>query len=146
MPDQQMQAEEAQPKPRSRKHKTKKSIATRNSILEATLQCFIEIGYFRTTTTEIAKRADVTRGAVQYYFPTTDEVLKASVEYLLDQWLATYYEELRNMPETSNKFEHGIDTYWKFVRHPLFVAWRELVSASRTEPSLEAIIQPAAVR
>ncbi len=46
-------------------------------ILDATIQCFLELGYHRTTTTEIAKRAHVTRGAVQYYFPTTPDVLRA---------------------------------------------------------------------
>lgn len=128
----------------ARKHQTKKSVATRKSVIEATIACFIELGYHRTTTTEIAKRAQVTRGAVQYYFPTTADVLTASIEHLLEKWMATYAEELRQLPPSKNKFDHGIDTYWKFIRHPLFVAWQELVAASRTDPELAVIIKSAA--
>ncbi len=128
----------------ARKHQTKKSRATRKSVIDATIACFIELGYHRTTTTEIAKRAQVTRGAVQYYFPTTADVLTASIERLLEEWMATYAEELRKLPPSENKFDHGIDTYWKFIRHPLFVAWQELVAASRTDPELAKIIKSAA--
>ena len=42
----------------NKKHQTPKSIATKKSILDATIQCFVEIGYHRTTTTEIAKRIE----------------------------------------------------------------------------------------
>lgn len=126
------------------KHQTKKSLATRKSVIDAAITCFIELGYHRTTTTEIAKRAQVTRGAVQYYFPTTGDVLRASIEHLLEKWMETYARELRKIPPSENKIEYGIDIYWKFIRHPLFVAWQELVAASRTDPALAEIIQSAA--
>ena len=66
------------------KRPTPKSVETRKSVIDATISCFIEIGYFRTTTTEIAKRANLTRGAVQYYFPTTADVLRASIDHLIE--------------------------------------------------------------
>ena len=109
-----------------RKHQTKKSLATRKAILEAAIQCFLELGYHRTTTTEIAKRADVTRGAVQYYFPTTPDVLRASIDYMIDQWLLTYADALKEMPKESNRLSGGVDIYWELLQHPLFIAWQEL--------------------
>ncbi|MFN3232530.1 MAG: TetR/AcrR family transcriptional regulator [Alphaproteobacteria bacterium] len=129
-----------------RKFQTRKSVATRNGILDATVQCFLELGYHRTTTTEIAKRAGVTRGAVQYYFPTTGDVLGASIDHMIDQWIETYAEELRKMPESANRFAGGVDIYWRFVKHPLFVAWQELQAAARTAPELKPIVDKAAKR
>ncbi|MBI1180181.1 MAG: TetR family transcriptional regulator [Alphaproteobacteria bacterium] len=129
-----------------RRHQTKKSIATRNSILDATIQCFLELGYHRTTTTEIAKRANVTRGAVQYYFPTTPDVLRASIDHMIDRWIETYAEELRKMPASANKLTSGVDIYWRFVQHPLFVAWQELQAAARTDPELAEIVDAGARR
>ncbi len=129
-----------------RKYQTKKSVATRNAILDATVQCFIELGYHRTTTTEIARFAGVTRGAVQYYFPTTSDVLAASIDHMIDQWIDTYAEELRKMPATANRFSSGVDIYWRFVKHPLFVAWQELQAAARTAPELKPIVDKAAKR
>jgi len=128
-----------------RKHQTPKSIATRKSILDATVQCFVEIGYHRTTTTEISKRADVTRGAVQYYFPTTHDVLQASIEHLMAKWMAEYIEELKLQPADTNRYEFAIDTYWKFIRNPLYIAWQELIAASRTDEELKAIVNDASI-
>jgi len=130
----------------ARRHQTKKSIATRNSILDATIQCFLELGYHRTTTTEIARRANVTRGAVQYYFPTTPDVLRASIDHMIDQWIETYAEELRKMPTQEKRLQGGVDIYWRFVQNPLFVAWQELQAASRTDPALRAIVKEAGKR
>jgi AcrR family transcriptional regulator len=130
----------------ARRHQTKKSIATRNSILDATIQCFLELGYHRTTTTEIAKRANVTRGAVQYYFPTTPDVLRASIDHMIDQWIETYAEELRKMPAAEKRLQGGVDIYWRFVQNPLFVAWQELQAAGRTDPELREIVKDAGKR
>ncbi len=128
-----------------KKHQTPKSIATRKSILDATVRCFVEIGYHRTTTTEISKRAEVTRGAVQYYFPTTPDVLRASIEHLLAEWTAEYVEALKSQPPEANKYEYAIDTYWEFIQNPLYVAWQELIAASRTDDELRKIVQDASI-
>jgi len=130
---------------KAEKFRTHKSAATLQSIINATIQCFIEIGYFRTTTTEIAKRANLTRGAVQYYFPTTADVLRASITSLLEEWLDTYYSALRGISSDEDQLSKSIDVYWEFVRCPLFVAWQELVAASRTDPELAEIVDSAAV-
>ena len=129
----------------ARKHQTPKSIATRRCILDATVRCFVEIGYHRTTTTEISKRADVTRGAVQYYFPTTPDVLRASIEYLLEEWTQAYTEALKLRPPETNKYEFAIDTYWEFLKNPLYIAWQELIGASRTDEELQKIVQDASI-
>jgi len=128
-----------------KKHQTPKSIATRKSILDATVRCFVEIGYHRTTTTEISRRADVTRGAVQYYFPTTPDVLRASIEHLLAQWTTEYTAALLERPADANKYEFAIDTYWEFIQNPLYVAWQELIAASRTNDELAKIVQDASI-
>ena len=128
-----------------RKHQTPKSIATRKSILDATIQCFVEIGYHRTTTTEISKRANVTRGAVQYYFPTTPDVLRASIEHLLAEWTSEYTAALQKRPPGANKYEFAIDTYWEFIQNPLYVAWQELIAAGRTDEELRKLVDDASI-
>ena len=126
--------------------KRRRSLETRQDIIEATIACFIDIGYFRTTTTEIAKKAQVTRGAVQHYFPTTRHVLEASIDYLQDTWLNAYDEALKNPPPGRDAIDFAVDNLWKFVNDPLYVAWQELVAASRTDEELRSIIEPAATR
>ncbi len=128
-------------KPRKRRSR---SLATRRDIIEATVSCFVDIGYWRTTTTEIAKKANVTRGAVQHYFPTTKHVLEASIDYLLEEWIGAYNDVSRRTPRGKDFIDHAVDNMWELVNNRLFVAWMELVTASRTDPELRAIIEPVA--
>lgn len=123
-----------------------RSPATYQAILDATIDCFVEIGYERTTTTEIAKKAGFTRGAVQYYFPTTAHALEASIRYLVDEWLDEYMTAAREAPVGADFIDYAVDTLWRFVNNKLFVAWQELVSASRTHPELRRILKPAAAK
>lgn len=123
-----------------------RSPATYQAILDATVDCFVEIGYERTTTTEISRKAGFTRGAVQYYFPTTGHALEASIRYLTEEWLEKYMTAARNAPPGVDSIDYAVDTLWRFVNDRLFVAWQELVSASRTHPELRRIIMPAAAK
>ncbi len=121
-----------------------RSLATRQEIIEATISCFIDIGYFRTTTTEIARKAGVTRGAVQHYFPTTQHVLEASIDYLHEQWLKNYFEDAHRTPVGKDYIDQAVDNMWDLVNNRLSTAWRELIAASRTDAELRAILEPAA--
>ncbi len=128
----------------SRVRQTRKSIATHRRIIEAAIHCFLEIGYHRTTTSEIAKRARVTRGAVQYYFPTTPEVLRATAEHIQTSFLAEFDDAMKALPAGADTIDQGIDKIWEMVRtNPLWTAWRELIAAARTDDELRAVMYPA---
>jgi AcrR family transcriptional regulator len=121
-----------------------RSLATRHEIIDATISCFVDIGYCRTTTTEIAKKAGVTRGAVQHYFPTTQHVLEASIQYLREEWLEAFNSASHRTPVGKDYIDQAVDNMWELVNSRLSIAWRELMAASRTDEELRAIIQPAA--
>ena len=128
----------------SRVRQTPKSIATHQRIIEAAIRCFLEIGYHRTTTSEIAKQARVTRGAVQYYFPTTPEVLRATVDHIIRHFTAEYLAATANVAlEGGEGLDQGIEALWHAAHSPLWTAWKELEAAARTEPELAAIMIPA---
>jgi AcrR family transcriptional regulator len=130
----------------ARRRRRTRSQATRQEIIDAAIDCFLEIGYARTTTTEIAQMSGYTRGAVQYYFPTTRHVLKASIDYLTKQWLDSYMTAAGNAPPGTDYIDYAVDTLWRFVNDRLFLAWQELMFASRTDKELRKIIMPAAAK
>lgn len=128
----------------SRVRSTPKSIATRQRIIEAAIRCFLDIGYQRTTTSEIAKQAKVTRGAVQYYFPTTPEVLLATVDHITQRFNAEFQELAGGKPlGGATAIDEGVDALWEVAHRPLWTAWKELDAAARTDAELRAIMEPA---
>jgi AcrR family transcriptional regulator len=52
-------------------------VAARQRVIEATVACILELGFYRSSTNEIARRADVTWGVIQHYFGTREKLMVA---------------------------------------------------------------------
>ena len=63
----------------------KRSIEKKQKILDAGFALFCEKGYYRTNTTEIAKCAGVSTGALYSYFKDKREVYIAALDSYLDR-------------------------------------------------------------
>jgi AcrR family transcriptional regulator len=59
------------------------SEVSRRRVLDAAVESILENGYYKTSTNEIARRAGVTWGTLQYQFGTRDSLL---IEVLNDRW------------------------------------------------------------
>ena len=59
---------------------------TRRAIMLAASECFAELGYATATTSEIAARAGVTKGALAFHFPAKAAIAAALVEECSEQW------------------------------------------------------------
>ena len=119
-----------------RRTQAERSAATRARLLDATIACVLDLGYARTTTVEIARRAGLSRGAQLHHFPTKAELVTAAVEHLF----LRRHEEFRNafatLPAEADRASAGIDLLWSMVSGPTFYAWLELAVAARTDPEL----------
>jgi len=129
---------------KSRRHKTPKSRATYESILEAAIDLFVEDGFYRSNTAKIADRAQVTRGCMQYYFPTTENVLMAATSYLNVKISEMYRESLDNVDQSRRfdptQFDEAIDRIFEMGDNRYYLAWVELYNASRTDPTLKSLM------
>jgi AcrR family transcriptional regulator len=61
----------------------------RHALLDAAIASILERGYYRASSNEIARRADVTWGAIQYHFGTREELLLAVLERSFDRFVAS---------------------------------------------------------
>lgn len=120
-----------------------KSASTRNLIVESAIRCFVELGYARTTTTVIAERAGLSRGAMLHHFPSKIDVVRAAVEHLHAKRLRALRKAMSKEPTDGDHVRQGVETYWAHVNHPLFVAFFELAVAARTDRELAEILRPA---
>lgn len=120
-----------------------KSASTRNLIIEAAIQCFVDLGYARTTTAVIAEKAGLSRGAMLHHFPSKMDIVRASVEHLHAKRLRAFRKAMTRVPPDGDHVRLGVEGYWGHVKHPLFVAFFELAVAARTDRKLAAILRPA---
>ncbi|MBR1825973.1 MAG: TetR/AcrR family transcriptional regulator [Alphaproteobacteria bacterium] len=74
---------------------------TRRAILESAMDIFYEKGYSKTTFDEIAKRINLTKGAVYWYFRNKPDIVAALINDFSDRYMALVDEFLSQYPETS---------------------------------------------
>jgi AcrR family transcriptional regulator len=129
--------------PQSLGWQAQKSASTRNLIIEAAIKCFVDLGYARTTTTVIAERAGLSRGAMLHHFPSKLDIVRAAVDHLHAKRLRAFRKAMAKDPPGGDHVRQGVENYWEHVRHPLFVAFFELAVAARTDRELAEILRPA---
>ncbi len=120
-----------------------RSAETRRRLLEAAVACLNERGYTGTTTTEIAGRAGVSRGAQVHHFRHKEELVLGALEHICARRLAELDYAFEELPVGGLEFrvETLIDLMWTAFRGPSFYAWLELLVASRTEPILRVAVR-----
>ena len=121
-----------------------KSAMTRDRILDAAINCFVELGYTNVTTAKVASAAGVSRGAMLHHFPSKTELIQAAVEYLHDKLLEDYTRRVAGIPAVlkgKKRRRAGLDAYWEHLTGDLFVVYHELCVASRTDPELKSILE-----
>ena len=109
-----------------------RSASTRSRLLEATIDVLIDDGYAATTTTMIAERAGVSRGAQLHHYPTKAELVAAAVEHLARKLIDQFAATLDATPE-GERVEFLLDAMWSSFSVPLLTAWVELSVAARTD-------------
>ena len=117
---------------RKRRTQRERSAATQEKLLAATIDCIVELGYAGTSTTEVCKRAGMSRGAQVHHYPTKAELVAAAIEYLFEQRHREFRGSLGNDPE----LDSALAGLWALYSGPTLHAWMELLVASRTDPAL----------
>lgn len=128
----------------SKRHATPKSFATHEAILEAAITCIAETGFHRTNASAVAKVAGVTRGRLQYYYPTTEDLMAAAARHVVRRWDAEYSRAMADAPKGGEPLVNAVRLYLQSADNQYFQAWVELLAAARTEPWLKPLLMEAA--
>jgi AcrR family transcriptional regulator len=122
--------------PRARLTQAERSAATRARLLDATIDCLVDLGWSGTSTTEVVRRAGVSRGAQVHHYPTKEELVMAAVEHLTTRRMEEYRAVFGGLPPSQRTPEASIDLLWSVWSGPTLEAWLELAFAARTQPVL----------
>jgi AcrR family transcriptional regulator len=112
---------------------------TQARLLDATMECLAELGWSGTSTTEVARRAGVSRGAQQHHYPTKMLLVAAALEHLLERQRLAFERAFAELPTERRNIEGALDLLWESFRQAPSLALMELAMAARTDESLREL-------
>jgi AcrR family transcriptional regulator len=131
---------------------------TRHALLDAAVESLIEVGFARTTTLEVQRRADVSRGALLHHFPSKAELLVAAVDHLAEmraKEMKAFASQLpperapdraadapdaSDAPGSDARTDAVLGLLWQCFSGTFFQVSMELRTAARTDPELRGVL------
>ncbi|MCW2831492.1 MAG: TetR family transcriptional regulator [Aeromicrobium sp.] len=118
-----------------------RSKAMRLRLMEATVDCLVELGWAGTTTTVVSRRAGVSRGAQLHHFPSKQALVVAAVEHLTDLRRDEMRRSAASLPD-DRRVRGVLEILAAQFVSPVFFAALELWVAARTDAELRASVAP----
>jgi AcrR family transcriptional regulator len=133
---------------------------TRRALLDAAVESLIEVGFARTTTLEVQRRAAVSRGALLHHFPSKAELLVAAVDHLAEMRAKEMKAFASQLPPDPSRLDAAggagepapggdarsdavLGLLWQCFSGTFFKVSMELRTAARTDPELRRVLTVA---
>src|SRR5262249_25898018 len=127
---------EGRPRARRRRTQEQRREETRGAVLDATVECLADLGYSGATTTRIARRAGVSRGALLHYYSSKIDLLTSAVEHIFRRRTEEFRAAFAALPADVDRQAAAVDLLWPMFSSSTFYAWLELVVAARSDRKL----------
>jgi AcrR family transcriptional regulator len=114
------------------------------AVVDAAVEALGDVGYARTTTAEIARRAKVSQGGLFRHFGSRLDVILAAADLIRSRQLVDFSEGLGALDGTD--LTEVVQRLRRATRAPINAAWYELVVAARADADLRAVLEPLAAR
>jgi AcrR family transcriptional regulator len=121
---------------RKRKTQEQRRRETRAAVLNAAVQLLTEADYSRFSAARAAKRAGVSRGALERYFPTKNDLLVAVTQHVMDAAVADTKLLAARGPKQSDPIHRFLLDSEHFFFSPVYRGMVELAIAARGDKEL----------
>src|SRR5256885_7913123 len=116
---------------------------TRRALLDAAVESLIDVGFARTTTLEVQRRANVSRGALLHHFPSKTELLVGAIDHLAFMRAIQLKSFAAELPEGRARTDAVLDLLWQCFSGAFFQVAMELRTAARTDAELRPVLMAA---
>lgn len=116
---------------------------TRRSLLDAAVESLVEVGFARTTTLEVQRRAGVSRGALLHHFPSKALLLTAAIDHLAEMRGRELRARAASLPADAQRVDAVLDLLWECFGGALFQVSVELRASARTDAELRDALTSA---
>lgn len=130
--------------PVARRTQAERRSATVAALVDATVASLGELGYARTTTAEIGRRAGVSPGGLFRHFESRLDLIVAAADEVRARQFAAFGAGLERLGEIT--VQDCLLLLRAACRAPVNAAWYELLVAARTDPGLRDALAPMAAR
>ena len=117
--------------------------AMRQKLLDAALECLIELGVAATTTLAVQRRARASRGALLHHFPTHADLLAASVAELVKRNEQAVISSRAVTSRPVDPLRAAVHALAFAGRQPSYLAELELWAVARTDRPLRQALMAA---
>jgi AcrR family transcriptional regulator len=127
---------------RERRTNSQRSAEMRGRLIQATIDILFESSYAAATTIEVAKRANVSRGAMLHHFPNRIELLVATAEHIILDQRQYRIDKLADVENNWQRFVAAADVSWEVQKQPATIALLEIMLAQRSDGELRKRMAP----
>lgn len=132
---------------RQRLSRAERAAATRESIIDATIDCLVDEGYPALTTRRVAERAGVAQSTLMHHFETREALLVEAVSHLVARLAEDTLRELDLVSvEEPEHREAVLDHVWREFTSPQALAAAQLWVAAWSEPELARTLRDLEAR
>jgi AcrR family transcriptional regulator len=110
-------------------------------LLDASINTIIEVGYARASAAVIAKRAQVSDGALFRHFPTMGDFMAATAREVMRRQLGLFTKQVAEIPASQPALEAALTIMRDVTGNPTNTVMYELLIAARTDEKLKATLQ-----
>jgi len=121
-----------------RKTQDQRRRETQDAVLSAAVQVLIEAGYSQFSAAHVASRAGVSRGALERYFPTKNDLLLAVTQYVMDRAVSDTKLLAAKGPKQSDPVNRFLLDSEHFFFSPVYRGMIELAIAASADSDLTA--------
>ncbi len=110
-------------------------------LLDASIDTIIDVGYARASAAVIAKRAQVSDGALFRHFPTMGDFMAATAREVMRRQLDLFTKQVAEIPADKPALEAALTIMRDVTGNATNTVMYELMVAARTDEKLRATLQ-----
>jgi AcrR family transcriptional regulator len=110
-------------------------------LLDASIETIVEVGYARASAAVIARRAQVSDGALFRHFPTMGDFMAATAHEVMRRQLELVIKHVAEIPADQSALEAAVRIQWEATANATNAVIFELMVAARTDDKLRATLQ-----
>jgi AcrR family transcriptional regulator len=110
-------------------------------LLDASIATIVEVGYARASAAVIAKRAQVSDGALFRHFPTMGDFMAATAQEVMRRQLGLFSKRVADLPPDRPALEAALTILRDVTGNDTNTVMYELLIAARTDEKLRATLQ-----